>query len=80
MRVGYMPQELALYGEFTIEETLKYFGRVYDLPKDVIEKRTQFLIDFLDLPKARRLIMNLSGKPEKEYATSMVQRKTCYNY
>ena len=26
-RVGYMPQELALYGEFTIRETLQYFGR-----------------------------------------------------
>ena len=26
-RVGYMPQELALYGEFTIKETLQYFGR-----------------------------------------------------
>jgi ABC-type multidrug transport system ATPase subunit len=25
--VGYMPQELALYGEFTIKETLQYFGR-----------------------------------------------------
>ena len=27
-RVGYMPQELALYGEFTIKETLQYFGRL----------------------------------------------------
>ena len=27
-RVGYMPQELALYGEFTIRETLQYFGRL----------------------------------------------------
>ncbi len=24
-RVGYMPQELALFGEFSIEETLTYF-------------------------------------------------------
>ena len=24
-RVGYMPQELALFGEFNIEETLTYF-------------------------------------------------------
>ena len=28
-RVGYMPQELALYGEFSIAETLQYFGRIF---------------------------------------------------
>ena len=28
-RVGYMPQELALFGEFNIEETLTYFRRVF---------------------------------------------------
>jgi ABC transporter len=31
-RVGYMPQEIALFGEFTIRETLEYFGRIYRLP------------------------------------------------
>jgi ABC-type multidrug transport system fused ATPase/permease subunit len=28
-QVGYMPQELALFGEFNIEETLTYFRRIY---------------------------------------------------
>ena len=28
-RVGYMPQELALFGEFNIAETLRYFSRLY---------------------------------------------------
>ena len=28
-RVGYMPQELALFGEFNIEETLTYFRRIF---------------------------------------------------
>ena len=36
-RLGYMPQELALYGEFTIRETLQYFGRLHGLgEKEVI--------------------------------------------
>ena len=30
-RVGYMPQEMALFGEFNISETLIYFARVFGL-------------------------------------------------
>nr|AHK05671.1 ATP-binding cassette transporter sub-family H 88708 [Tigriopus japonicus] len=64
-RAGYMPQELALYGEFTIAETMQYFGRVYDLTAAKIRERTEFLLNFLDLPKERRLIMNLSGGQQR---------------
>ena len=42
-RVGYMPQELALYGEFTIAETLSYFGRLFDMSRERIAARTKFL-------------------------------------
>ncbi len=49
-RVGYMPQELALYGEFTIGETLRYFGRIFDLSRRKVRERTRFLVQFLDLP------------------------------
>ena len=31
-RVGYMPQELALFDEFSISETLIYFARLYGKP------------------------------------------------
>ena len=64
-RVGYMPQELALYGEFTIAETLSYFGRIFDMPRERIRARTKFLIKFLDLPTQQRLIMNLSGGQQR---------------
>ena len=64
-RVGYMPQELALYGEFTIAETLSYFGRIFDMPRDKIRARTKFLLKFLDLPTQQRLIMNLSGGQQR---------------
>ena len=60
-----MPQELALYGEFTIAETLSYFGRIFDMPRERIRARTEFLIKFLDLPKEKRLIMNLSGGQQR---------------
>ena len=40
-RVGYMPLELALYGEFTIKETLEYFSRLYRLTNAYVCGRHQ---------------------------------------
>ncbi len=60
--VGYMPQELALFPDFTIKETLRYFGQLYRMtPKD-IKGRTKFLITLLHLPEKNRLVSQLSGK------------------
>jgi len=64
-RVGYMPQELALYGEFTIRETLQYFGRIFIMTAEKIKERSDFLIQFLDLPNKWRLVMNLSGGQQR---------------
>ena len=41
---------MALYGEFTIGETLRYFGRIFDLSSKKVRERTRFLVEFLDLP------------------------------
>ncbi|XP_033469518.2 ABC transporter G family member 23 isoform X1 [Epinephelus lanceolatus] len=59
--VGYMPQELALYNEFTIGNTLTFFGRIHGLTWKETEARMNFLIDFLDLPQKHSLVRNLSG-------------------
>jgi len=64
-RVGYMPQELALYGEFTICETLHYFGRIYAMKKVEIDKQIEFLTTLLDLPKCGSLIRKLSGGQQR---------------
>ncbi|KAK8406150.1 hypothetical protein O3P69_007102 [Scylla paramamosain] len=64
-RVGYMPQELALYQEFTILETLHYFGRIHQMSSGHITRRTGFLITFLDLPNPARLISQLSGGQQR---------------
>jgi len=47
--VGYMPQEIGLFTEFTIEETLTFFGRLYQIPKSAINERISFLLNFLEL-------------------------------
>ena len=54
-----MPQELALYGEFTIKETLQYFGRyvfrllflyrIFNMTPEWVVEWTHFLLQFLDL-------------------------------
>ena len=64
-KVGYMPQELALYGEFTIKETLHYFGRIFGMTKTEIEEQMEFLTEMLDLPKCGSSIRKLSGGQQR---------------
>ncbi|KAK6621970.1 hypothetical protein RUM44_001777 [Polyplax serrata] len=58
-RIGYMPQEIALYGEFSIKETLKYFGWIAGMTLDEVNERSDFLVKFLMLPTPNRLVKNL---------------------
>ncbi|XP_003696091.1 ABC transporter G family member 20 isoform X1 [Apis florea] len=64
-RVGYMPQEIALYGEFSIKETMIYFGWIFEMDTAEIMERLQFLLKFLDLPSQNRLVKNLSGGQQR---------------
>jgi len=47
--VGYMPQEIALYDEFTIEQNLHFYGKVHNMPKKEFKKRSRYLCKLLDL-------------------------------
>jgi len=61
-RIGYMPQEIALYGEFTIRETLLYFGRIHGMQKKAIKTQIEFLLDLLELSNLTdEFVRNLSG-------------------
>lgn len=62
---GCLWQELALYKEFTIKESLLYFGRIYGLTKDFIAQQTEFLVQFLQLPSADALIGQMSGGQQR---------------
>ncbi len=63
--VGYMPQELALYVNFSIEETLQYFGRLFGINSETVEQRVEFMINLLQLPKRSKLINELSGGQQR---------------
>lgn len=64
-RVGYMPQEIALYAEFSIKETMMYFGWIFGMQTSEIIERLHFLLNFLDLPSENRLVKNLSGGQQR---------------
>lgn len=64
-RVGYMPQEIALYAEFSIKETMMYFGWIFGMQTSEIVERLHFLLNFLDLPSENRLVKNLSGGQQR---------------
>ena len=60
--IGHMPQETALYLGITVHQNLQFFGEIYGLDKQVIEKRETELLRFIDLEKWRNeLVTNLSG-------------------
>jgi ABC-type multidrug transport system ATPase subunit len=58
--VGYMPQEIALFNEFTIEEIMKFFGLIYKLQKNEMNERIEHFIKLFNLPERERKINQLS--------------------
>jgi len=54
-----MNQEISVYEDFTINETLTYFGKINKMKQDLIDARIDFLLNFLDLPGKNRLIASL---------------------
>jgi ABC-type multidrug transport system ATPase subunit len=59
--VGFMPQDICLYQEFTIKETFQYFGRLQKMKSDSLEKKQLWLLEMLDLPEESRRVAKLSG-------------------
>ncbi|KAF7496676.1 ABC transporter G family member 20 [Sarcoptes scabiei] len=74
--VGYMPQEITLFDDLSIKETLEYFATLYQMPDWMALKRMEFLIEFLDLPDRSRRISALSGgqKRRVSLATALIHR------
>jgi ABC-2 type transport system ATP-binding protein len=66
-RIGYLPEESYLYRFLNAEETLDFYGRLFDIPTAVREKRAQELIEIVGLKNDKKRIL-------REYSKGMRQR------
>ena len=66
-RIGYLPEESYLYKFLNAEETLDFYGRLFDMPADLRKERSEKLIRIVGLQNARR-------RQLKEYSKGMTRR------
>ncbi len=66
-RLGYLPEESYLYRFLNAEETLDFYGRLFDMPARVRKERTAELIKLVGLDWAKR-------RQLKEYSKGMARR------
>ena len=73
-KIGYMPQEIALVEEFSVKETIYYFGRIYGMTTDRIRDRYKLLKDLLELPTGSKHVGKCSGGQQRRvsFACAMV--------
>src|SRR3954466_8960601 len=65
--IGYLPEESYLYRFLNAEETLDFYGRLFNMPADVRRERTARLINMVGLDWAKR-------RQLKEYSKGMTRR------
>lgn len=66
-RIGYLPEESYLYRFLNAEETLDFYGRLFNMPRAVRRQRTADLIEMVGLNWAKR-------RQLKEYSKGMTRR------
>ncbi len=59
-RIGYKPQETALYASLTVHQNMQFYAKLFDMDDALIEDRERELLDFVDLSERRNeLVQNL---------------------
>ncbi|MEQ8846131.1 ABC transporter ATP-binding protein [Botrimarina sp.] len=66
-RIGYLPEESYLYKFLNAEETLDFYGRLFDLPADVRRQRIDELLKLVGIERARK-------RQLREYSKGMTRR------
>lgn len=67
-RIGFLPEESYLYKFLSGEETLRFYGKLFKIPKDELDRRVPTLLDTVGLDsKARK-------RKLREYSKGMARR------
>jgi ABC-2 type transport system ATP-binding protein len=48
-RIGYMSQRFSLYGQLTVDQNIRFFGGIYGLAGDTLERRHAFVVEMAGL-------------------------------
>ncbi|MCA9674501.1 MAG: ABC transporter ATP-binding protein, partial [Myxococcales bacterium] len=68
-RLGYMPQQFSLYGDLSVDENLRFFGDLFDVPRKAFAERRERLLGITRLVAAAdRPAGKLSGGMYKKLA------------
>jgi len=52
-KIGYMSQKFSLYEDLTVKENIRLYGGIYGLRRQQIRKKSQELVEMLDLENVR---------------------------
>ncbi|MGZ6390733.1 MAG: ABC transporter ATP-binding protein, partial [Ktedonobacterales bacterium] len=75
--MGVLPEQLNLYDRLTGRELIEFAGRLYDIPRDEVRRRTQSLLDVLMLgDDADKLVVDYSVGMRKKIslAAALIHR------
>lgn len=62
MRIGYIPQELSIYEKLTASENINFWGKIYNLNKNILESRREELLKIVGLDTRKNdLVSTFSG-------------------
>jgi ABC-2 type transport system ATP-binding protein len=60
--IGLVPQEIAIYPDLTATENLRFFGRLYDMPGETLDKRVEEVLEVIGLSERQDdLVSEFSG-------------------
>lgn len=68
-QIGVVPEGMALFGRLTASEYLRFVGRMYGLDRETVNRRTQELLEFMQLANEhKKLITDFSHGMQKKLA------------